>query len=74
MCQTYRRKTGRILRVRRRRSRRGVPLRSSREAPADLDALAAVEASDIVVVQGSYDQVELVLDALDLRGPTPTSG
>lgn len=40
--------------------------RMTREAPADSEALAAVEASDIVVVQGSYDHVDLVLDALDL--------
>jgi len=35
-----------------------------REAPLDADALRRVEASDIVVVRGSYDRVEQVLDAL----------
>jgi gamma-glutamylcyclotransferase (GGCT)/AIG2-like uncharacterized protein YtfP len=40
--------------------------RMSREAPLDARALADIEASDIVVVRGSYDHVELVLDALEL--------
>ena len=40
--------------------------RMSREAPLDAAALAAVDASDIVVVEGSYDRVEQVLDALGL--------
>ncbi len=38
--------------------------RMAREAPADAALLERVEASDIVVVPGSYDHVELVLDAL----------
>lgn len=38
----------------------------AREAPLDAAALEAVEAADIVVVEGSYDHVELVLDALEL--------
>ena len=38
----------------------------AREAPLDAAALAAVESADIVVVEGSYDHVELVLDALEL--------
>ncbi len=37
-----------------------------RDAPLDAEALAAVEAADIVVVPGSYDHVELVLGALEL--------
>ncbi|HVM34041.1 MAG TPA: hypothetical protein VM784_01730 [Actinomycetota bacterium] len=36
------------------------------EAPLDAEALAAVEASDVVVVRGTYDHVELVLDALEI--------
>jgi hypothetical protein len=40
--------------------------RIAREAPLDARALRAVEASDIVVVTGNYDQVELVLDALGM--------
>jgi hypothetical protein len=38
----------------------------AREAPLDAAALAAVEAADIIVVEGTYDHVELVLDALEL--------
>ena len=34
------------------------------EAPEDAAALRAVEASDVVVVRGTYDHVEQVLDAL----------
>ena len=37
-----------------------------RDAPLDAKALKRVNASDIVVVQGSYDHVELVLEALEL--------
>ena len=40
--------------------------RIERDAPLDAAALRAVEANDIVVVPGSYDHVELVLDALGL--------
>lgn len=40
--------------------------RMTREAPAQAAALAAVEASDIVVVEGCYDHVEVVLAALEL--------
>ncbi len=40
--------------------------RMRREAPLAAEALQAVEASDIVVVKGSYDHVEMVLDALKL--------
>ena len=40
--------------------------RIAREAPLDAAALEAVEASDVVVVRGSYDRVELVLEALGL--------
>jgi hypothetical protein len=40
--------------------------RMKREAPEDAEALAAVEASDIIVVRGVYDHVERVLDALDM--------
>jgi hypothetical protein len=36
------------------------------EAPLDAAALEAVEAADIVVVEGCYDHVERVLDALEL--------
>ncbi|HEX6843499.1 MAG TPA: hypothetical protein VF235_00140 [Actinomycetota bacterium] len=42
--------------------------RMSREAPLDARALEAVEAADIVVVSGTYDHVETVLDALDMPG------
>ena len=47
--------------------------RMSTEAPADAEALAAVEASDIVVVGGCYDHVERVLDALEMPF-TPLAG
>lgn len=40
--------------------------RMAREAPADAAALRRVEASDIVVVRGTYDHVERVLAALGL--------
>ena len=40
--------------------------RMTREAPMNAAALDAIEASDIVVVEGCYDHVELVLGALDL--------
>ncbi|MGH9009137.1 MAG: hypothetical protein ACRDYF_04730 [Acidimicrobiia bacterium] len=45
----------------------------AREAPLDAAALEAVEAADIVVVEGCYDHVERVLDALELpyRRVTP---
>lgn len=36
------------------------------DAPLDAEALRRVEASDIVVVRGTYDRVELVLEALEL--------
>src|SRR4051794_27083724 len=38
----------------------------AREAPRDAAALEDVEAADIVVVEGTYDHVERVLDALEL--------
>lgn len=41
-------------------------LKMAAEAPLDAAALDAVEASDIVVVAGTYDHVERVLDALEL--------
>lgn len=41
-------------------------LKMAAEAPLDAAALEEVEASDVVVVPGSYDHVERVLDALDL--------
>lgn len=40
--------------------------RMTREAPLDAEALAAVEASDVVVVAGIYDHVEQVLGALEM--------
>jgi hypothetical protein len=40
--------------------------RMAREAPLDAAALAAVEASDIVMVSGCYDHVERVLQALEV--------
>ena len=40
--------------------------RMAREAPLDAAALEAVGGSDIVVVEGCYDHVERVLDALEL--------
>ena len=41
-------------------------MKMAEEAPLDAAALGAVEKSDIVVVQGCYDHVERVLDALEL--------
>ena len=38
--------------------------RMQREAPLDAEALARLEAADVLVVPGSYDHVELVLDSL----------
>lgn len=40
--------------------------RLQREDPLGAEALAAVEAADIVVVPGHYDHVELVLEALEV--------
>lgn len=40
--------------------------RMAADAPLDAEALAAVEASDVVVVRGSYDHVEQVLAALEM--------
>lgn len=40
--------------------------RMQEEAPLDAEALSRVEASDIVVLSGHYDQVELVLEALEM--------
>jgi hypothetical protein len=40
--------------------------RIGREAPLDAEALAAVIASDVLVVPGSYDRVEQVLGALEM--------
>jgi hypothetical protein len=40
--------------------------RMTREAPLDAAALDRVEAADIVVVRGTYDHVEQVLEALEL--------
>ena len=40
--------------------------RMESEAPDDARALRAVEASDVVVVDGCYDRVECVLGALEL--------
>lgn len=39
--------------------------RMRREAPLDAEALERIEASDVLVVPGSYDHVELVLGALE---------
>lgn len=47
--------------------------RMSVDSPRDAEALAAVEASDIVVVRGCYDHVEQVLDAFEMPF-TPISG
>lgn len=44
--------------------------RMTREAPEAAEALGAVEASDIVVVRGCYDHVEVVLGALGLPHQT----
>ena len=38
----------------------------AREAPLDGEALAQIDASDILVVPGQYDRVQLVLDALQM--------
>ena len=48
--------------------------RMTREAPMNAEALDAIEASDIVVVEGCYDHVELVLGALDLPYQTIQAG
>lgn len=40
--------------------------RMAREAPLDAEALARVEASDVLVVPGVYDHVEQVLEALEM--------
>jgi hypothetical protein len=40
--------------------------RIGREAPEDARALVAVRASDVLVVPGQYDHVELVLEALEM--------
>ena len=40
--------------------------RIGREAPEDARALEAVRASDVLVVPGAYDHVELVLEALEM--------
>ena len=48
--------------------------RMTREAPMNAAALDAIEASDIVVVEGCYDHVELVLGALELPYQTIQAG
>ena len=48
--------------------------RMAREAPLDAEALAAVVASDIVVVSGCYDHVERVLQALEVPYQTVQPG
>jgi len=48
--------------------------RMASEAPLDAEALAAVVASDIVVVSGSYDHVERVLQALEVPYQTVQPG
>jgi hypothetical protein len=48
--------------------------RIERDAPRDAEALKRVAASDIVVVSGTYDQVELVLGALELPFTTVDPG
>ena len=48
--------------------------RMTREAPINAAALDAIEASDIVVVEGCYDHVELVLGALELPYQTIQAG
>ncbi len=48
--------------------------RMTREAPMNAEALDAIETSDIVVVEGCYDHVELVLGALDLPYQTIQAG
>ncbi len=47
--------------------------RMTTDSPADAEALAAVEASDVVVVGGCYDHVERVLDAFEMPY-TPLAG
>ncbi len=48
--------------------------RMANEAPLDAEALAAVVASDIVVVSGCYDHVERVLQALEVPYQTVQPG
>ena len=48
--------------------------RMASEAPLDAEALAAVVASDIVVVSGCYDHVERVLQALEVPYQTVQPG
>ena len=48
--------------------------RMANEAPLDAEALAAVVASDIVVVSGCYDHVERVLQALEVPFQTVQPG
>ena len=48
--------------------------RMANEAPLDAEALAAVVASDIVVVSGCYDHVERVLQALEVPYRTVQPG
>ncbi|MEX0874886.1 MAG: hypothetical protein WD646_09880 [Actinomycetota bacterium] len=40
--------------------------RLANEAPLDAEAVRTVQASDIVVVDGTYDHIHLVLDALEM--------
>jgi hypothetical protein len=40
--------------------------RMAKTAPLDAEALSRVEASDVIVVPGGYDHVELVLEALEV--------
>lgn len=47
--------------------------RMTTESPADAEALASVEASDIVVIGGCYDHVERVLEAFEMPY-TPLAG
>lgn len=44
------------------------------EAPLDAEALSTVQAADIVVVKGSYDHVELVLEALEMPHTAVAAG
>ena len=39
--------------------------RMGRETPLDAEALSRIEAADVLVVPGTYDHVEMVLDALE---------
>ena len=48
--------------------------RMASEVPLDAEALAAVVESDVVVVSGSYDHVERVLDALEVPYSTVQPG